>query len=87
MLGHAKSSITKDLYIGKVPKALCRAADRFSEMLGPGADRPEWPSQSDQPGVAVANSGTKRASALPGQRPAWCRSGDSNPDGRTPTTP
>jgi integrase len=33
-LGHAKSSITADLYIGKVPKALRRAAERWETLLG-----------------------------------------------------
>jgi integrase len=32
-LGHAKSSITADLYVGKVPKALRSAADRWDAML------------------------------------------------------
>ena len=36
-LGHAKSSITADLYIGRVPKALRRAADRYGEPLDPTA--------------------------------------------------
>jgi integrase len=35
-LGHARQSITADLYIGKVPKAQRRAADRFGELLDPG---------------------------------------------------
>ena len=34
-LGHARQSITADLYVGKVPKALRRAADRFGELLDP----------------------------------------------------
>lgn len=34
-LGHAKQSITADLYVGKVPKALRRAADRFGQLLDP----------------------------------------------------
>jgi integrase len=34
-LGHAHQSITADLYVGKVPKALRRAADRFGELLDP----------------------------------------------------
>ena len=34
-LGHAKSSITADLYIGKVPKALRQAADRYGVLLDP----------------------------------------------------
>jgi integrase len=32
-LGHAKSSITADLYVGKVPKALRSAADRWDALL------------------------------------------------------
>jgi hypothetical protein len=32
-LGHAKSSITADLYVGKVPKALRSAADRWDILL------------------------------------------------------
>ncbi|MGE3913094.1 MAG: tyrosine-type recombinase/integrase [Chloroflexota bacterium] len=32
-LGHAKSSITADLYVGKVPKALRGAADRWDALL------------------------------------------------------
>jgi integrase len=34
-LGHARQSITADLYVGKVPKALRKAADRFGELLMP----------------------------------------------------
>ncbi|MGE3911179.1 MAG: tyrosine-type recombinase/integrase [Chloroflexota bacterium] len=34
-LGHARQSITADLYVGKVPKALRRAADRFGGLLDP----------------------------------------------------
>ena len=34
-LGHARQSITADLYVGKVPKALRRASDRFGELLDP----------------------------------------------------
>jgi integrase len=34
-LGHAHQSITADLYVGKVPKALRRAADRFGELFDP----------------------------------------------------
>jgi integrase len=34
-LGHARQSITADLYIGKVPKAMRKAADRFGELLAP----------------------------------------------------
>ncbi len=34
-LGHANQSITADLYVGKVPKALRRAADRFGQLLDP----------------------------------------------------
>lgn len=37
-LGHARQSITADLYVGKVPKALRRAADRFGELLDPGRE-------------------------------------------------
>jgi hypothetical protein len=37
-LGHARQSITADLYVGKVPKALRRAADRFGELLDPGQE-------------------------------------------------
>jgi len=36
-LGHAKSSITADLYVGKVPKALRSAADRWDALLDAGA--------------------------------------------------
>jgi len=32
-LGHAKSSITADLYVGRVPKALRSAADRWDALL------------------------------------------------------
>src|SRR5215218_8614810 len=32
-LGHAKASITADLYVGKVPKALRSAADRWDALL------------------------------------------------------
>jgi integrase len=39
-LGHAKSSITADLYVGKVPKALRKAADRYAELLDPQAEPP-----------------------------------------------
>jgi integrase len=34
-LGHARSSITADLYIGRVPKALRSAADRYGDLLDP----------------------------------------------------
>jgi integrase len=34
-LGHARSSITADLYIGRVPKALRGAADRYGDLLEP----------------------------------------------------
>jgi integrase len=34
-LGHARQSITADLYVGKVPKALRTAADRYGDLLGP----------------------------------------------------
>lgn len=37
-LGHAKLSITADLYVGKVPKALRSAADRYSDLLDPTAE-------------------------------------------------
>ena len=37
-LGHARVGMTADRYIGKVPKALRRAADRFSELLDPDAE-------------------------------------------------
>ena len=37
-LGHARQSTTADLYIGKVPKALRRAADRYGELLDPGTE-------------------------------------------------
>ena len=36
-LGHAKSSITADLYVGRIPKALRRAADRWGVRLDPSA--------------------------------------------------
>ena len=39
-LGHAKSSITADLYVGRVPKALRRAADRWGMLLNPAAPEP-----------------------------------------------
>ena len=32
-LGHASQTITADLYIGKVPGALRRAADRWDELF------------------------------------------------------
>ena len=35
--GHAKASITADLYIGRVPKALQQAADRYADLLDPEA--------------------------------------------------
>ena len=38
-LGHAKASITADLYIGRVPKALQAAADRYGELLDPDAEQ------------------------------------------------
>lgn len=34
-LGHAHQSITADLYLGKVPKALRTAADRYGALLDP----------------------------------------------------
>jgi hypothetical protein len=34
-LGHAHQSITADLYVGKVPKALRTAADRYGDRLDP----------------------------------------------------
>lgn len=37
-LGDAKSSITAHLYIGRVPKALQRAADRYGELLDSDAE-------------------------------------------------
>ena len=37
-LGHARQSITADLYVGKVPKALRKAADRFGELLVPACE-------------------------------------------------
>ena len=37
-LGHARQSITADLYVGRVPKALRKAADRFGALLDPGAN-------------------------------------------------
>jgi integrase len=46
-LGHATSSITADLYIGRVPKALRQAADRYSELLDPGdGEAPDAPSEA-----------------------------------------
>ena len=36
-LGHARASTTADLYVGRVPKALRRAADRYGELLIPSA--------------------------------------------------
>ena len=32
-LGHAKSGITADLYVGNFPKALRKAADRWDALL------------------------------------------------------
>ena len=32
-LGHAKSGITADLYVGRVPKALRKAVDRWDALL------------------------------------------------------
>lgn len=37
-LGHAQQSITADLYVGKVPKAMRGAADRYGALLDPGAE-------------------------------------------------
>jgi integrase len=37
-LGHARSSITADIYVGKVPKALRSAADRWDALLDAGPD-------------------------------------------------
>jgi integrase len=37
-LGHARSSITADLYVGKVPKALRSAANRWDALLADDAD-------------------------------------------------
>jgi integrase len=34
-LGHATSSITADLYVGKVPRALRTASDRYGDLLDP----------------------------------------------------
>ena len=34
-LGHARQSITADLYVGRVPKALRTAADRYGGLLAP----------------------------------------------------
>jgi len=34
-LGHARQSITADLYVSKVPKALRKASDRCGELLDP----------------------------------------------------
>jgi integrase len=34
-LGHARQSITADLYVGKVPKALRTASDRYGDLLDP----------------------------------------------------
>lgn len=34
-LGHARQSITADLYVGRVPKALRTAADRYGDLLDP----------------------------------------------------
>lgn len=48
-LGHAKASITADLYVGQVPKALRQAADRYGELIDPAA--PEAP---ESPGEAVS---------------------------------
>ena len=45
-LGHAKSSITAGLYIGRVPKALQRAADRYGDLLDPAAEKA--PKSSDE---------------------------------------
>jgi integrase len=43
-LGHAKSSITADLYIGRVPKALQAAADRYGNLLDPATAEAQKPS-------------------------------------------
>jgi hypothetical protein len=40
-LGHARASTTADLYIGRVPKALRSAADRYGALLDPSAGEPE----------------------------------------------
>ena len=37
-LGHARQSITADLYVGRVPKALRKAADRYGELLDPASE-------------------------------------------------
>lgn len=45
-LGHARSRTTADLYIGRVPNALRRAADRYGDLFAPpdmGPSRPMWP--------------------------------------------
>ena len=34
-LGHARQSIRADRYIGRVPEAMKRAADRFGALLDP----------------------------------------------------
>ena len=34
-LGHANPSITAGIYVGRVPKALRRAAERYGELLDP----------------------------------------------------
>ena len=46
-LGHAKSSITADLYVGKVPKALRSAADRWDALLDATPEEaPETPDEA-----------------------------------------
>jgi integrase len=40
-LGHARQSITADTYVGRVPKALRQAADRYAELLDPVSDPDE----------------------------------------------
>jgi integrase len=35
-LGHARSSITADHYVGRISKAVKRAGDRYGELLDPG---------------------------------------------------
>ncbi|MDP8924237.1 MAG: site-specific integrase [Chloroflexota bacterium] len=37
-LGHARASTTADLYVGRVPKALRGAAERYGELLDPAAE-------------------------------------------------
>ena len=81
-LGHAKSSITADLYVGKVPKALPerrrplgrparrRADGRWSALTGP---------HRELLLTRLLTRAGKGPASLSGRRGDWCRRGDSNP--------